>query len=413
MVNKKAPNVLFLGLTHLGQVYSTTWRTKVGPCAVYDFQNKNLENFKQKKFTNEELDLKNFERSKKFTFLCSEEEIKKYEFIFFCYDTPINVNSGKPNISLIDKYLKKLTSIQFEKKTYIFITSQVYPGYTKKKLKKISNKKINLIYMVDTLIMGIANKRFFHPERIILGSNNDINKQKINKFFKHFKCPKYFFSLEEAELIKVSINMFLFFSVSFANMIDEFGKNLNINFSKINHVLKNDKRIGNKAYINPSIGISGGHLERDLFYFLNKSNNHLAKNIIKTLFKFNDKRKKIFEEKISKMRNIKKILIVGISYKENSFSITNSIFKSLINNKKYKFYAYDSSFEIDKKIKINVVKNLNNIKKYNLVIFNYAKKKDFNLIKKFVLKNKKIYLMNISNKFKFIDAKNTLNYFPK
>ena len=57
MVNLKNPSILFLGLTHIGQIYSTSWLSKIGSCAVHDFDIKNLKNFKKKKFTIEEPEL--------------------------------------------------------------------------------------------------------------------------------------------------------------------------------------------------------------------------------------------------------------------------------------------------------------------------------------------------------------------
>ena len=75
----------------------------------------------------------------------------------------------------------------------------------------------------------------------------------------------------KSELIKISINLYLFFSVSYANILEKMAREIGIEFSKITNILKNDKRIGMHAYINPSLGMSGGNLERDSFFF-NKLN---------------------------------------------------------------------------------------------------------------------------------------------
>ena len=44
---------LFLGLTHIGQVYSKGWAKKVGKCAVYDFSKQALNKFERNEFTDE------------------------------------------------------------------------------------------------------------------------------------------------------------------------------------------------------------------------------------------------------------------------------------------------------------------------------------------------------------------------
>ena len=48
---------LFIGLTHIGQVYSYCWSQKINSAAVFDFNLNNLEKFKKKKFTIEEPEL--------------------------------------------------------------------------------------------------------------------------------------------------------------------------------------------------------------------------------------------------------------------------------------------------------------------------------------------------------------------
>ena len=54
MVKNKPYKPLFLGLSHLGQVFSVSWAKKIGKCIVYDFDNQQLDNFKKGKFTIEE-----------------------------------------------------------------------------------------------------------------------------------------------------------------------------------------------------------------------------------------------------------------------------------------------------------------------------------------------------------------------
>jgi len=129
---------LFLGLTHIGQVYSKGWSKKVGKCGVFDFNKKSLNEFKKNKFTDEELSLKNEKNNTNIYCLKTLEEISKYRIIFFTYDTPINEKNGYPRILKIEHYLNKLLSINFLDLTYVFVTSQVYPGFMDKMEKKIS-----------------------------------------------------------------------------------------------------------------------------------------------------------------------------------------------------------------------------------------------------------------------------------
>ena len=125
MKKKYSKIPVFLGLTHIGQIYSISWVKSIGQCAVFDFDKKNLNNFKKRKLTNEERNLLDLQyNSKKIFFYKNLNEIKNHKFIFFTYDTPIN-NVGYPDIKYIEEKLKKVLSVKFEKKTFIIITSQV------------------------------------------------------------------------------------------------------------------------------------------------------------------------------------------------------------------------------------------------------------------------------------------------
>jgi UDPglucose 6-dehydrogenase len=406
---------LFLGLTHIGQVYSKGWSKKVGKCAVFDFNKKSLNKFKKNKFTDEELSLKNEKNNTNIYCLETFEEISKYKIIFFTYDTPINEKNGYPRILEIEHYLNKLLSIKFTDLTYVFVTSQVYPGFMDKMEKKNINNKIKFIYMVDTLKMGSAPQSFLKPEQLIFGSSKD-NKKIIKKTFSKFKVKKFIFNFKEAELIKISINLYLFFSVSYANILEKMARGNGIEFSKITNVLKNDKRIGMHAYINPSLGVSGGHLERDSFFFNKLNKDSASSQIVAGMLKFNKHRKDLLSQIIKKIThdNTIRILIIGVSYKKNSFSLTNTIFSKIFKNKKFNVHIFDDQFK-KKEIKNTVfIQSLKNVKKYDLIIYNYANTKNTRIINKYMKKNLVKKLINISYEKKYyFKGANIINIFSK
>jgi nucleotide sugar dehydrogenase len=386
---------IFYGLSHIGQVFSVLWSKKIGKCAVYDPNKTIRKKFKYGKLTNEEPQLKKINYKKKIIVYEKISDLKNHNIIFFTIDTPITEN-GYPNLNLIKNNLKKIFSLNFQKKTYLIITSQVYPGFTKKFIEQTkSNKEIEVIYMVDTLKMGEAIKNFLFPGQLIFGCEEK-NIFLLKKLFNKFKVKKFFLKIIEAELVKVSINMYLFFSVSFTNIIDEVAKRNKINYSKIIECLRNDKRIGKEAYINPSLGFAGGHLERDYFYLKKVNENKKINNILDLLYEHNQKRRSILNKILKKNNHIKKILIVGISYKKESFSLVNNYFKAIINNKKWKVKIYDSyyKFKINNlKIENNFLKSLN---ENNAIIYNYSNKRDLGILKKFIIKNKNKTLINLS-----------------
>ena len=108
-----------------------------------------------------------------------------------------------------------------------------------------------------------------------------------------------------------------------SNMISLYCENINANWSKISEALRMDKRIGKNAYLNPSPGLSGGNLERDL---MNSKFLFNYKNIINSWIDLDKKMKKWAVETIIKsLKKKNKILISGIAYKNNTLSTKNSL----------------------------------------------------------------------------------------
>jgi UDPglucose 6-dehydrogenase len=410
---------LFYGLSHIGQVFSILWSKKIGPCSVFDDNKFLLKKFEEKDFTNEEPDLKKINKKKahKINIIKNKDLITKYNTVFFTIDTPLDFN-GNPKIKDIENELKKLILL-CKRKTKIIFLSQVFPGFLNefyKKNKKINKKKIEIIYMVDTLKMGEAINKFLKPKQLIFGISNKNNIFFLKKLFKYFKCEKFFFSHTEAEIIKMSINLYLAFSVSFANTLDFFCNEFNFSFSKILNPLKNDNRIGKESYIYPSLGLSGGHLERDMNYISNISKNTLVKKIFFDFKKLSNARKKILLDSIKKnckSKKIYKVLIFGVSYKETSFSIINSIFSEIFKDKnKFSIEVFDSKFLLENnrfyKVSNDIKKSLKNNYIY---IYNYLDTFNKNILINYLKNNKNKFLINLNknetDKFKnFSNCKN-------
>ncbi len=389
---KKINIPLFFGLSHLGQVFSLCWSKKIGNCYVYDNNKKALSLFKEGKYTVEEPNLNKLNLNK-IKFLKKFEDIKNFKYIFFTLDTPLNIKNGKPELKKIYQNLEKILNFKFKEKTYLIISSQINPEVINNLKEKIHiSKNIKIFYLVDTLKMGEALNKFLKPDQIIIGGDK-YEKKNILKLFKKFKTKKFYVDLNEAIITKMAINIYLSFSVTFANFIDDLCRQYASNYFKIIDPLRNDNRIGQNSYINPSLGFSGGHLERDLFYLKEISKNKVVKKTITNILNFNDKAiNKLKVKNFIKRKKIINTLVVGKSYKKNSFSEVNSIFNKL--NKKFKLNFYDDIF-----FKYNNPnkKLIELIKKNDLIIYNYSSIETINKILNLSQKNNK-EIINIGYK---------------
>ena len=133
-----------------------------------------------------------------------------------------------------------------------------------------------------------------------------------------------------------------------------------------------DKRIGNKSYLSPGLGISGGNIERDL---KNLSKISIDKNVNfpKLFLKFSDFKKDKLLKCLNENFNLKKqtnVCILGLRYKKNFISIKNSpsLRYKIYLEKKCNLLINDRKLEnISKKLKITM-HELNYVQKKSDII---------------------------------------------
>ena len=112
--------------------------------------------------------------------------------------------------------------------------------------------------------------------------------------------------------------------------------------------------------------------------------NPITSKILSLIYNFNEKRKEILKQKLYNYKN-KKIILIGASYKKNSYSITNSNFKKLFD----KIKIFDDQFQLKDFNNKNVIKNLGAFSKFDIFIYNYSNKSTLSTIKKILKRNKK------------------------
>ena len=395
----------YVGLTHLGINYAVASAIKGFRVVCYD-ENENLILSLQKQkipFFEKNLDKNLKKKFKYFKFTSKIKDLSKCDLVFISKDVPTN-SSGRSNLNPIKKLISKVTK-SIRKNCSLIILCQVPPGFC----RSINWPKHNLFYQVETLIFSKAQKRALYPERIIIGKSKNNLSKKYFYYLKKFKCPVIQMNYESAELAKISINIFLISQITSSNILSEIAENVGAKWKPISQALKLDKRIGKFAYLKPGLGISGGNLERDLETLrkFSKFNNiyHSYSNNLKNISEY---RKNWIYKKFLKIRNInkniKRIGILGLAYKEGTNSIKNSPSISFINkvlpNHKIKLNVFDPKIKkLYKLKKLNICKNIEQVVSQSDLLIIATPWKNF----------KKIDVSKHSNIKKIIDPYNHLD----
>ncbi len=311
------------------------------------------------------------------------EDIKVANFHIITVPTPID-DYKKPDLSFIEN-ASKLVGKTIKKNDIIVIESTVYPGVTEDTvvpiLEKYSNLKFNKDFAVgyspERINPADKNHKFENIQKVISASNvkalnllervyGSVVKAGIHK------AP----NIKVAEAAKVIENTQRDLNIAFMNELVKIFNVLDIN---TNDVLDAANTKWNFLPFKP--GFVGGHcIGVDPYYLIHKSQQvGFIPDLLLSVRKINDGMSSYFAQRILRLLNKKKvnvnqskILILGLSFKENCPDIRNSKIFNLISELK----LFNSDVDIfDPIIDQKLVKN-----KYDLQLVSDPKTGKYDLV---------------------------------
>jgi len=299
--------------------------------------------------------------SKNLKFSDKTSDLSKCEIYIITVPTPVD-SKNKPNLKPLVNATKTISKV-LSKNNLVIYESTVFPGATEELcgpiLEKNSGFKINknlyLGYSPERINPGDKNRKLTNIVKIVSGSNNKA-KVRVSKLYSSIiKAGVYEAnSIKTAEAAKVIENTQRDLNIALINELSIIFKKLKLDTEEI---LKAAETKWNFNSFRP--GLVGGHcIGVDPYYLTYKSKiaGHNPK-IILAGRKLNDNMStyvaknilKIFKKKKIKIKNAK-ILVMGLSFKENCSDLRNSKIldacKFLLKNNT-KIDAYDPL--IDKK----------------------------------------------------------------
>lgn len=402
------------GLWHLGCVLAASW-SKLGYNVVgYDYDHTNIDNLNNGKLPIFEpylSEIIHHNLNKKFlNFTNDINDLNDCDFVFLSYDTPVDDEDNSDTTILINS-IKNLSKT-LKNDSIVIITSQSPVGLCSelREILKKYNSKLELAYSPENLRLGEAIKCYLEPERIILGTNNKETEERCLELFKVITSDIMCMNLESAEMVKHGINSFLATSIVFANHLADICSEKGAKIKDVIEGMKSDPRIGEKAYLAPGIGFSGGTLGRDL-KVLSKVNNKILQagnwkpaSIFETIHDLNYDRKYSIINKMKKHFDTikgKNIGVLGLTYKPGTSTLRRSLPIEIINisNKEgANIFAFDPKAdynELDEtnfKILNSIEELINNVD-YIVLLTEWNEFKEFN----WSLVDKKISILDTKN----------------
>lgn len=322
-----------IGLWHLGCVLCAAW-TKLGHEVVgYDSDAKRVDNLKKGAPPLFEPGLAESIKSAldqgSISFSTSIDSLSDCDFVFLSYDTPV-LDDDSSDTSILRNAVKEAGRVMKDG-SILIVSSQSPVGFCSDMRKVLKGKKENLelVYSPENLRLGEAIECYLNPDRIILGTADAAAESACSELFAEVKAEILNMSLESAEMVKHGINAFLSTSIVFANQLADLCEISDARIDDVVRGMKTDGRIGEKAYLSPGIGFSGGTLGRDLRVLsaLNRDTDGYA-GLFCRIHEYNANRKSVIIKRVENVlgnMSQKRIFVLGATYKPGTSTLRRSL----------------------------------------------------------------------------------------
>jgi len=272
-----------------------------------------------------------------------EKAIKQSKVIFIAVGTPSN-DDGSANLTQVEEVARQIAASINEYK--VIVNKSTVPVGTTRKIKEIIHSfspsplsgegRVRVKYPFDLvsnpefLREGSAVYDFTHPDKIVIGYENDKAKQIMQEIYRPLyliDTPFVFTTPETAELIKYACNAFLATKITFINEIANLCDKVGADVHQIAKAMGLDGRISPK-FLHPGPGYGGSCFPKDteaLYHFATTCGYDFK--LLKGVISANKRQRELMVDKIKHHLGDlkgKTIAILGLAFKQNTDDIRKS-----------------------------------------------------------------------------------------
>jgi UDPglucose 6-dehydrogenase len=286
-------------------------------------------------------------REKRLHFLNNPgEAVRSSEAVFICVGTP-PLENGDADLSAIDNVARMIATEGGGAK--LVVEKSTVPAQTGQELKRalgVYSRKSGTNFRVasnpEFLREGTAVTDFLHPDRIVIGVDDQTAAQQLREIYRpilegKFHCPAHAgkcppsaapifvtTTVNSAELIKHASNSFLALKISFANSLADMCEQLGADVEEVTAAVGMDPRIG-PQFLKAGLGFGGFCLPKDVQAFIRLAERvGIDFGLLKAAEQVNHQRIDFLVEKARKALWVlkgKKIAILGLAFKPNTDDI--------------------------------------------------------------------------------------------
>ena len=335
----KSEKIGVVGLWHLGSVLCAAWSKLGFEVKGFDYDKQRVSYLLEGIPPVFEPDLSETIRTSvgngTLSFFTNMQYLNECDFIFLSFDTPVTTDDSS-DLTILEKSVRDLRAVMKDD-SILIVSSQSPVSYcsTLRTILRSGNKKLELAYSPENLRLGEAIECYLNPDRIILGTSNRDAESKCLSLLSNVTDRILTMNITSSEMVKHGINSFLAMSIVFTNSLADLCEETGANIDDVVEGLKSDPRIGQKAYLSPGVGFSGGTLGRDLKVLdevhqrVNNSSGWFG-----DIHKYNSSRKYTMVNKIAKLTNgleRKTLGVLGLTYKPGTSTLRRSLPLEIVN----------------------------------------------------------------------------------
>lgn len=264
----------------------------------------------------------------------TEEGVRNSEVIFIAVPTPPQPD-GSVDLSFIEKVAREIAQCLTPELGYrVIVDKSTVPVKTGNKVEQTVRRyapagvEFGVVSNPEFLREGCAVDDLLHPDRVVIGSNDDRALAYMQKIYEPFVAPVLVTDINSAELIKHAANSFLALKISYINAVANICEASGADVEKVAEGIGMDKRIG-RSFLNAGLGYGGSCFPKDIKAFI-----HISETLgqpfglLKEVEMINTNQLDRFLNKVREKLWVfreKKIALWGLAFKQNTDDVRESV----------------------------------------------------------------------------------------
>ena len=258
------------------------------------------------------------------------EGIADASAIFIAVGTPSRRGDGHADLSFVYAVAEEVG--RNLKQPAVIVTKSTVPVGTGDEVERILTEanpgvQFAVASNPEFLREGAAIGDFKHPDRIVVGTDDEWARSVMNEVYRPLflnKSPILFTSRRSSELIKYAANAFLAVKITFINEMADLCEKVGADVQDVARGIGMDGRIGSK-FLHAGPGYGGSCFPKDTLALLKTAEDYEAPTrIVEAVVKVNDARKRAMGRKVIEAlggmdsARGKKVALLGLTFKPNT-----------------------------------------------------------------------------------------------